>query len=51
MGAKQCPVMFRVQYMLLLFVEKHLREGETAGGAAGGQAHPVEALRAMVLCP
>lgn len=31
MGAKQCPVMFSFQYMLLLFIEKHLHEGETAG--------------------
>lgn len=32
MGAKQeCPVMFRDSIYVLLFIEKHLHEGETAG--------------------
>lgn len=36
MGAKQCPVMFSVQYMLLLFIEKHMKERLLEGLHAGG---------------
>lgn len=39
MGAKHSavPSVFSLQYVLLLFIEKHLHEGGTAGGMGGEQ--------------